>query len=328
MAVSGLGNTGAADAAVAAAADEWARRTGRLSRRSRRRGPGRFSRNARKQRRRRCAANAAAAVAAAALDAAVDADGPCSGFNQGPPEKIIEAGEVMHEVESQLLVRGSLEQLVPYFNGRIFLENKEEVGKVDEILGPINEMYFSVKLNEGIKASSVKPATRFFVDVNQTLPLSRFLPKPAISKTPGAGAKAGIDIVGAPPEEDVGEGAPVEAAGAEAGEVSEVQEGLEGLEEGDSLAGEDAGKQTLNPKPSSVAYVQRRSKAGYFGAVEVGEGEEQVSATATATRRATTAAAAVAAPAEAAANKSCLLGSFSSFSSKTQLQSHVLLYLE
>ncbi|KAL8440476.1 hypothetical protein Efla_007123 [Eimeria flavescens] len=101
-----------------------------------------------------------------------------------------EAGEVLHEVESQLLVRGVLQQLVPYFNGRIFLENKEEIGKVDEILGPINEMYFSVKLNEGIKAASIKPSTKFFVDVNQTLPLSRFLPKPPISKAAGAGAKS------------------------------------------------------------------------------------------------------------------------------------------
>ena len=53
---------------------------------------------------------------------------------------IIEAGEVVHEVESQLLVKGLLHQQVPYFNGRIFLHNKEEIGKVDEILGPINEM--------------------------------------------------------------------------------------------------------------------------------------------------------------------------------------------
>ncbi|CDJ66681.1 nucleolar protein family a, putative, partial [Eimeria necatrix] len=44
--------------------------------------------------------------------------------------------------------------------GGVFLSNKPEIGKVDEILGPINEMYFSVKLNEGIKASSIKPATK------------------------------------------------------------------------------------------------------------------------------------------------------------------------
>ncbi|XP_026193724.1 H/ACA ribonucleoprotein complex subunit 1 [Cyclospora cayetanensis] len=113
------------------------------------------------------------------------------GYNQGPPESIVEAGEVLHEAESYLVVKGLLQQQVPYFNGRIFLENKQEIGKVDEILGPINQMYFSVKLNDGIKASSIKPTTKFFVDVNQTLPLSRFLPKPPIAKTPGAGSKSG-----------------------------------------------------------------------------------------------------------------------------------------
>ena len=51
-----------------------------------------------------------------------------------------EAGEVMHAAENELVVKGLLQQQVPYFNGRIFLANKEEVGRVDEILGPINEM--------------------------------------------------------------------------------------------------------------------------------------------------------------------------------------------
>ncbi|OEH80578.1 GAR1 protein RNA binding region protein [Cyclospora cayetanensis] len=105
-----------------------------------------------------------------------------AGYNQGPPESIVEAGEVLHEAESYLVVKGLLQQQVltpfsrlllrsvmhlsvrvdkvPYFNGRIFLENKQEIGKVDEILGPINQMYFSVKLNDGIKASSIKPTTK------------------------------------------------------------------------------------------------------------------------------------------------------------------------
>ena len=32
---------------------------------------------------------------------------------------------------------------------------------------------------------------QFFVNANQTLPLSRFLPKPPIAKSPGAGGKSG-----------------------------------------------------------------------------------------------------------------------------------------
>lgn len=29
---------------------------------------------------------------------------------------------------------------VPYFNGRVFLDNKTEIGKIDEIFGPLNQM--------------------------------------------------------------------------------------------------------------------------------------------------------------------------------------------
>lgn len=39
---------------------------------------------------------------------------------------------------------------VPYFNAPIYLENKTPIGKVDEILGPINEVYFTIKMNEGM----------------------------------------------------------------------------------------------------------------------------------------------------------------------------------
>ena len=38
---------------------------------------------------------------------------------------------------------------VPYFNGPIFLENKTQVGKVEEIFGPINASMFTIKMAEG-----------------------------------------------------------------------------------------------------------------------------------------------------------------------------------
>ena len=45
---------------------------------------------------------------------------------------------------------------VPYFNGPIFLENKTQVGKVEEIFGPINASMFTIKMAEGVVASSYK----------------------------------------------------------------------------------------------------------------------------------------------------------------------------
>merc|ERR1711957_784521 len=69
-------------------------------------------------------------------------------------------------------------------NARIFLENKEEIGKVDEILGAINSFCFSIKMAEGMKASSFKKAKKVYIDTMKLLPLSRFLPQPG-----GAGGK-------------------------------------------------------------------------------------------------------------------------------------------
>eukprot|EP01054_Gregarina_sp_Poly1_P005266 Gregarina_sp_Poly_1__5265@NODE_278_length_10191_cov_434_260174_g242_i0_p6_GENE_NODE_278_length_10191_cov_434_260174_g242_i0NODE_278_length_10191_cov_434_260174_g242_i0_p6_ORF_typecomplete_len155_score13_07Gar1/PF04410_14/6_7e15_NODE_278_length_10191_cov_434_260174_g242_i055135977 len=82
------------------------------------------------------------------------------GFQQpvGPPNEIVgervllfvcifilvEVGYSLHTCEGELV--GAVTKLadqVPYFNGRVFLENKAEIGKVDEILGPLNQMVSS-----------------------------------------------------------------------------------------------------------------------------------------------------------------------------------------
>ena len=46
-------------------------------------------------------------------------------------------GAFVHSCEEDLVVKGSIEK-VPYFNAPIYLENKSQVGKVDEIFGPMN----------------------------------------------------------------------------------------------------------------------------------------------------------------------------------------------
>jgi len=48
-------------------------------------------------------------------------------------------GTVMHASEGDIVCRSTNEK-IPYFNAPIFLENKSQVGKVDEILGPVNEV--------------------------------------------------------------------------------------------------------------------------------------------------------------------------------------------
>ena len=47
------------------------------------------------------------------------------------------------------------------------------IGKVDEILGPINHVYFTVKPQEGIVATSFKSGDKFYIGGDKLLPLEK-----------------------------------------------------------------------------------------------------------------------------------------------------------
>ncbi|KAG8984078.1 H/ACA snoRNP pseudouridylase subunit [Tulasnella sp. JGI-2019a] len=105
------------------------------------------------------------------------------GFQQrdfGPPDHVLEFGTFMHSVEDEMLCNTTMAEKVPKFNAPIYLENKSQIGKVDEILGPINEVYFTVKTAPGMLASSFKKGDKVYIAGDMTLPLDRFLPKPKI----------------------------------------------------------------------------------------------------------------------------------------------------
>ncbi|KAI1406317.1 Gar1/Naf1 RNA binding region-domain-containing protein [Hypoxylon fuscum] len=101
----------------------------------------------------------------------------------GPPDTILEMGSFMHACEGEMVCE-SINPKVPHFNAQIFLENKTAVGKVDEVLGPINQVYFTIKPSEGIQAASFKPGDKFFIGSEKLLPLEKFLPRP--KPPPGA----------------------------------------------------------------------------------------------------------------------------------------------
>ncbi|KAI0157066.1 Gar1/Naf1 RNA binding region-domain-containing protein [Hypoxylon sp. FL1284] len=108
------------------------------------------------------------------------------GFGQrdmGPPDTILELGSFLHACEGEMVCASSNPK-VPHFNAQIFLENKTAVGKVDEVLGPINQVYFTVKPSDGIQAASFKPGDRFYIGSEKLLPLEKFLPRP--KPPPGA----------------------------------------------------------------------------------------------------------------------------------------------
>jgi len=94
--------------------------------------------------------------------------------DEGPPAEIMEAGVVAHDAENELVCVWQVADKVPYFNAGIYLENKRRIGKVDEILGKISEVYFTVKMDPGVLSKSFQPKDAVFIGTDKLLPLSRF----------------------------------------------------------------------------------------------------------------------------------------------------------
>ncbi|KAE9188834.1 hypothetical protein PF004_g22388 [Phytophthora fragariae] len=108
---------------------------------------------------------------------------------EGPPAFVVELGSFMHACENEMVYKSSNDK-VPYFNAGAFLENKTRIGKVDEILGSINEVMFTVKPDSGVSASSFQAGDKVFISPDKLLPLSRFTEKPG-KKPAGAGGRGG-----------------------------------------------------------------------------------------------------------------------------------------
>ena len=53
----------------------------------------------------------------------------------------------MHPCEGDLVCKSSIDK-VPYFNAPIYLENKSQVGKVDEIFGQVSNHVSHIKIME------------------------------------------------------------------------------------------------------------------------------------------------------------------------------------
>lgn len=119
--------------------------------------------------------------------------------DMGPPASVVEMGSFLHACEGEMVCKSVNASKIPQFNAFVFLENKTNVGKVDEILGPINQVHFTIKPSEGIQATSFKPGDRFYLSSEKLLPFERFIPKPKPPpgtevkrvKKPGMGGRGG-----------------------------------------------------------------------------------------------------------------------------------------
>ena len=110
--------------------------------------------------------------------------------DEGPPAEIIVAGNVVHDCESELVCRWNVADKVPYFNAGVFLENKRKIGKVDEILGPISQLYFTIKMDPGVLSKSFQPNDSVYIGTDKLLPLVRFT-NPAASGGSGGRSSGG-----------------------------------------------------------------------------------------------------------------------------------------
>jgi rRNA processing protein Gar1 len=82
--------------------------------------------------------------------------------DQGPPETVIPLGYLTHTCQNDLVCKVTLED-VPYFNAPIFLKNKQQVGKIDEIFGTLKDYYVSVKLSDDVKATSFQNKDEVYI---------------------------------------------------------------------------------------------------------------------------------------------------------------------
>mmetsp|Transcript_9651 Transcript_9651/g.25984 ORF Transcript_9651/g.25984 Transcript_9651/m.25984 type:complete len:222 (+) Transcript_9651:31-696(+) len=113
------------------------------------------------------------------------------GFRQEEeiPQEIAELGEFMHPCENEMVCRCTLGK-IPHFNAGIYLQNKEKIGKIEEVMGPITQIYFTIKPVEGIKPTSYSPGDKFYISTEKLLPVERFT-QPNSGKPRGGGARGG-----------------------------------------------------------------------------------------------------------------------------------------
>ncbi|OBZ80119.1 H/ACA ribonucleoprotein complex subunit 1, partial [Choanephora cucurbitarum] len=100
--------------------------------------------------------------------------------NQGPPAEVVVAGTFVSACEGEMVCQLTNAK-VPFFNAPIYLQDKTLIGKVDEILGPLNEVFFTVKMQDGQNASQFKKEDKVYIGLDKLLPMDRFIPKPKVA---------------------------------------------------------------------------------------------------------------------------------------------------
>eukprot|EP00808_Paulinella_micropora_P019180 g46730.t1 len=125
---------------------------------------------------------------------------------EGPPDRVTEIGYFVKPCPEDMLIRTTVDRIpyfnagiylvdrIPYFNAGIYLENKQRLGKVDEVLGKVGDVYFTVKLDEGMSAKSFNKKDKVYIAPDKLLLPSRFTEaekKPAGGRGGSRGGRGG-----------------------------------------------------------------------------------------------------------------------------------------
>lgn len=78
---------------------------------------------------------------------------------------------------------------VPMFNIFAYTEEKKKVGKIDEILGQIRNVHFSIIPENGVEPSSFAKDTKFFISTQKFSALVKFTNPPPMSGKKGGKGK-------------------------------------------------------------------------------------------------------------------------------------------
>ncbi|KAJ1507959.1 H/ACA snoRNP pseudouridylase subunit [Coelomomyces lativittatus] len=100
-----------------------------------------------------------------------------------PTAPLIELGHVSHSSEQELVCKSS-QSMIPFFNAPVYTSLQPQsspIGSIDEILGPLNEVYFTIKLSPGVLASQFVGKEPVYIAQDKLLPMTRFLPKAKVT---------------------------------------------------------------------------------------------------------------------------------------------------
>jgi len=101
--------------------------------------------------------------------------------NQRPPSgESIHLGTFMHTA-GDLLVLKLDHRDIPYPNAPV-LQSRKQIGKIDEVFGPVDDVYVSVRLDSGKKSDEFSAGTKFEGYREKFMSKDRFLPREQVER--------------------------------------------------------------------------------------------------------------------------------------------------